>query len=568
MPRQRLARIHVATSNMITQLKAFLNRIILGFPALVWLKLKLKFYLGPRRKIKKQLRCTGNRNIRKPSDVRPKRILIPLIETQHYQIYQMFILAKALQLRGMEVKILLCGSRLDGCETKSVRTANIKDPCLRCRFHYRHLVPLFDVPIVLLSDLITHEEVQSLREIAATVTADYPAHYEYKGIDIIPMTDGSVTRYYYGAVPSNPEQLETVRREHLTSSMMGIDASERIEKQFSPDIILNNMFVYSVTEPYARYFGNKVGKELFAIAITPADYHSIIINMMDPYKSTERFLRYLEFRGNGILTDPERDALGRLLDLRYNGDITMFKENGYFNKGQNVNDLLSIDKKKKNIFLFSNVYWDLGMSESGRIFSDIILWVLQTIEILKDQDDIHLYIKPHPAERFDSASSLKGIEDCIREALRQLPKNVTIISPELKITTYDLFPYIDLGIVYNSTLGLEMLLKNIPVVLTGDAPYGRLGLAHEPRTLEEYEKMLVGDIEPIIPDKNKVELFAYFYFIKHYIPWNLTERAYDDRFKGYAFESLDDILPGKNKYLDHICSCILDSQNTVIESWQ
>ena len=205
------------------------------------------------------------------------------------------------------------------------------------------------------------------------------------------------------------------------------------------------------------------------------------------------------------------------------------------------------------------------MSETGQLFDSVINFVLQTIEIVKDRKDTHLYIKTHPGEKFDSAPSLKTIEDFIYEKYDKLPDNITLILPKHKISPYDLFPYVDLGLVYNSTIGLEMLLCGIPIVITAKSPYGRLGFAHEPSTIEEYKKILSGEIPTIIHNKDDVEMFAYFYFIKFCIPWNMTERAYFDDFKGYTFKSLDDILPDKDKYLDHLCECILEDK--LPESW-
>ena len=482
-------------------------------------------------------------------------------------MYQMFLIAKALQLRGAEVKILLCGSRLDGCETKSVKNKKLKDPCLNCRFNHKYLTTMYGLDFIQISDFVSQEKAESLRNIATNIASNYPQEYFYKNIDIIPMVNDSVIRYYYGAVPSDIHQLTETRMKHLTSSMIGIEAAGKIDEAFTPNIVLNNMFAYSVTEPYYKYYSKKGGAKLFSMTITPFDYHGIVINIMEFYMSSNRFLRYLEYRGNNRLTKDEKESLTQIIDARFKGQISIFKDLGCFESNHDVEKILKINRSKKNIFLFPSVYWDLGMSESGQLFNDVISWVLKTIDIVKDHDDIHLYIKPHPAEKYDSTPSLKGIEDYIFEAYPVLPENIRIILPEYKIKPYDLFPYIDLGLVYNGTLGLEMMLQNIPIVITGKAPYGRLGLAQEPQTIEEYDKILFGEVDTILPDRGDLELFAYFYLIRTNIPWNLTERAYADNFKGYTFNSLEDILPGKNKYLDHICNCILNSQNTVIEGW-
>jgi len=549
---------------MVKTIKIKINRILLQFPFLLRFKLRVKFAWKLKKILKKQLRPINRQYIRRP-DEKSKRILLPQIETSHYQYYQMFILAKALQLRGAEVKILLCDSRLDGCEMKSVKNLKFKDPCIYCRFNYQHTVSMYGIDILKLSELISQSEVESFGKIAASIVEDYPSENFYNGINIIPIVNDSLTRYYYGAVPSGGERLKGVRKKHLISSMIGIEAAERIDKFFSPDIILNNMFIYSVAEPYYKYFGKNGHTELFTVSITPFNYHSVVFNIMELYKSPNRYLRYLEARGNNLLAREEKLELQKFVESRFRGESDIFREYGCFESKDNIDEIFKFDETKRNIFLFSSVFWDVGMSESGQLFNDVIAWVLQTIEILKNRDDINLYIKPHPAEKYDSTTSLKGIADYIYDRYPILPENITLILPEMKIKTYELFPYIDLGIVYNGTLGLEMLLCDIPVIITGKAPYGRIGFAHEPLTLEEYRKILFGEISPIIPNKSEVELFAYFYFIKTQIPWNLTKRAYADNFNGYTFDSLEEILPGKNKYLDHICDCIL--KDKPFECW-
>jgi len=549
---------------MVKKIKIKINQVLMQFPFLLWVKLKVKFVCKLKKVLEKQLRPINASYLSRPAE-KLKRILLPQIETSHYQYYQMFILAKALQLRGAEVKILLCGSRLDGCEIKSVKNIKFMDPCIYCRFNHKHIVSMYGIDILRLSELISQTKVKYFSEIAASIVENYPSNFSFNDINIIPMVDESVIRHYYGFVPSGGEDLKEVRKKHLVSSMIGIEAARNIDKVFSPDVVLNNMFAYSVTEPYHKYFGKKGHTELFSVSITPYNYYSVVLNIMELYKSPDRYLQYLEGRGNKRLTCEEKLELQDFVGMRLRGESDVFREYDCFASKSNIDKILGIDATKRNVFLFSSVFWDVGMSDSGRLFHDVINWVLQTIEILKNQDYIHLYIKPHPAEKYDSSASLKGVADYIYDKYPVLPNNVTLILPEMKIKPYELFPYIDLGVVYNGTLGLEMLLYDVQIVITGKAPYGGLGFAHEPLTLEEYRKILLGEINPIIPDKGEVELFAYFYFIKTQIPWTLTKRAYADDFKGYTFDSLEDILPGKNKYLDHICDCIL--KDKPLECW-
>ncbi len=549
---------------MIKSVKTFLISILLRFPSLMWLRLWLKYNFKLKGKLQKQLQFASPQSNGKAT-AKLKKILLIQNETQHYQMYQMFVLCKALEMRGGEIKIIVCNSYLDGCETKNVRSYKMKDPCLNCRFNLKHVLPSFGLNLVEPADFISPDEREELRGKAASISQNYPSQHRYKDIDIIPMTNASVERFFFGSVTSDEALLAEVRKNHLTTSMMGIEIAERLYETYQPDIVMNSMYVYSVAEPYYRFF-KKNGVQLTTISITPVDYYGIMVNMMDLYEDQSRFSRYVQFRGNNKLDDKERKTLKELVDARFKGETDMFKGFGYFGRNENIRDIISIDENKRNIFLFSNVLWDIG--ELGVLFPGIAEWVIETIEMIKDKDNIHLYIKPHPGEKYDSFSSLKGIEDIIREKYPKMPENVTIIRPELKIKPYDLFQYIDLGVVFYGTLGLEMLLQGIPVLVAAQPPYSGMGLAYEPQTIMEYRKILLGEAEPMNADKEMIELFAYFYFLKTSIPWNLTKQAYDDsRFDGFSFNSLDDLAPGKNKYLDHVCNCILNPENTVIEGW-
>ena len=86
--------------------------------------------------------------------------------------------------------------------------------------------------------------------------------------------------------------------------------------------------------------------------------------------------------------------------------------------------------------------------------------------------------------------------------------------------------------------------------------------------MDAYRAALLGETASSEIDRDQLELFAYFYFIRTGIPWKLTMRAYDDHnFGGFTISSLEDLEKGRDPYLDHLCNCILDPDNTVTEAW-
>lgn len=497
------------------------------------------------------------------------RVLVPLIETAHYQHFQILLLAKALQMRGAEVKVLICGQALDGCEVKSIRNEGSPDPCWKCRFNERNALPLFDLDVLRLADVVSEPEREAMRQEAARLVEPASAPLVRGGVSLDQSINDSVTRYYYGALPYDQAAIRRVRQAHTTAALLSLEVAQRIDAQWRPDVVLTHMYCYAEWEPFFEHY-RRQGNRFRSVSVTPFDYHSLVFSGFELFQSTERFQRYVRSRARPTLEPHERRALEEFVAVRSSGRAKIFRDYGYFEPAADraaLERTLGAEPGKRRIFLFSNVHWDVGMSACAGIFADTLDWVLETIELVRNEPSCHLYIKPHPAEVFDSSTSLKGVAQVVRERYPVLPANVTIIEPQWKVNTYELFGLIDVGVIFNGTLGLEMMLAGIPVVSTGRTTHHGLGLANEPQSLDEYRRLLTGQSAPRRAEREPLELFAYFYFIRTLIPWRLTKQVYGDDFDGFTISDLRDLQPGRDPWLDHLCGCILDPTETVAEAW-
>jgi hypothetical protein len=559
-------------------LKGFLKKLvpdgirswIVGLPFVANMRYRLFHHLVIRPRLRRQLSFLDSAAVAKPPATRRKKILVPLIETSHYQHFHVLILAKALQLRGADVRVLICGQSLDGCEIKSVRNSHVGDACWRCRFNEHHALREFGLSTVRLSDVLSARDREELRITAQSLMYEERPGLTRHGVALDQAVNDSVTRYFYGAIPHDRSRIAAVRRDHVASALMSIEAARRLDDEWSPDVVLTHMYCYSPWEPFFKYFQQRGGR-FQSVSISQFDFRSLVLSSFELFESTERFERYVATRTRSVLAQHERDALQAFLAERMGGNSQIFRQDGYFDTmadGASVAQRLTIDRSKRNIFLFSNVYWDVGLSDCGALYKDVLAWVLETIELVRDRPDCHLYVKPHPAEVFDSSSSLKGVSQIIRERYPVLPSNVTVIEPEWKINTYQLFSFIDAGVIFNGTIGLEMMLAAIPVISTGRTTYQGLDFATEPDTVEQYRDALLGVSAPRALDRERLELFAYFYFLRTLIPWRLTKQSYGDDFDGFTIDALEDLKPGRDPYLDHLCTCILDRKAAVAEAWQ
>jgi hypothetical protein len=542
----------------------FLN-VLRGYYFIIRMRHRYNYWMSIRPRLKRPL---ANNHAPK-CNASGLKVLIPLIETNHYQYLQILVVAKVLQLRGAQVKVVLCGQALDGCEIKSVRTEHDQDPCWTCRYNEHNVVPLFGLETVLLKEILAGDELYEIDTEISQVNSSGQKAIVKGGINLTQCIEDSIVRYFYGGLPNDPLVQNKVWLAHAKTAIISAHVAKRIDQTWAPDIVFNNMGGYSTWEPYCRYF-ERHGNRFSTVSVTAYDYNCVRFNLPNLLQSSLRFQRYIETRDQQKLTEKERSTLIQFLEKRFSGQSQIFRDMGAFHASasgsRSIRTRLGYRPDKRNVFIFPNVHWDVGLSDNGALYSNVIDWVLDTIELSKRLDNCHVYIKPHPAEVF-GISSIKGISHFIKEKYPVLPSNITVIEPEWMLKPYDLFEFIDLGVIFTGTLGLEMMLSHIPVVSTGLTSYKGLGFASEPESRDEYFKVLNGDIKLPPFDRDVVELFAYFYFIRTLIPWVLTKQAYDDNFDGFTFKSLDDLKPGKNPHLDHLCNCILDPVNTVPEAW-
>jgi hypothetical protein len=125
--------------------------------------------------------------------------------------------------------------------------------------------------------------------------------------------------------------------------------------------------------------------------------------------------------------------------------------------------------------------------------------------------------------------------DVVRQVLPQLPENIHLIGPREPVNTYDLVEVADLGLVYTTTVGLEMAMSGLPVIVAGQTHYRGRGFTIDPDSWVSYFKQM-GQILPkpsaFRLTREQVELawrYAYRFFFDYPrpFPWHLV-RLWED----------------------------------------
>jgi hypothetical protein len=199
--------------------------------------------------------------------------------------------------------------------------------------------------------------------------------------------------------------------------------------------------------------------------------------------------------------------------------------------GERVRTLLNLDHRPV-LLLATNVIGD-SLTLGRQVFSDSMTeWIDITVKYLAGRTDIQFVIRIHPGELVTKGPS---VADVVLRALSiantaDLPEHIHLIPADAKINTYDIVEIADLGLVYTTTVGMEMVMSGIPVIAVGNTHYRAKGFTLDPDTWAAYFELLGKTLENPMkfnPTKKQVELawnYAYRFFFEypHAFPWHVV----------------------------------------------
>jgi hypothetical protein len=184
------------------------------------------------------------------------------------------------------------------------------------------------------------------------------------------------------------------------------------------------------------------------------------------------------------------------------------------------------------ILLATNVIGD-SLTLGRQIFSDSMTdWLERTLRFFADRKQYQLVLRIHPGEQITKGPSVANL---VKRVFPQLPEHIHLVAAADKINTYDLVEIADLGIVYTTTVGLEMAMSGVPVLVIGRTHYRGKGFTLDPDSWEAYYSLLdklIAQPDSYRMDKDQVDLAwnyacRFFFEYPHPFPWHLL-KMWDD----------------------------------------
>jgi hypothetical protein len=478
-------------------------------------------------------------------------------------------IAQSLQLRGATVRFATCGGDLPICELQWGARLS-PNGCFRCYNYVHDYTGLAGFSSISVRERVDDAEIKQVVETVRQM--DFKSLRNFKWLDLalgqyaLPPARWVLRT---GKLEKHPAARE-VLQDFVESAIRLVSGLRRVLEEYRPDVLvlLNGMFMEErVAHELAKRLNIRVvlyevGRQADSVFFS----HNIAACRYDISQSWSS-------RQETLLSAGQKARLGQLLGDRSRGDgvVEQYWKETLSSKSV-LQERLGLYDGRPLATLFTNVTWDTSVQERDTVFVDLFDWLETSIQLFLQHPEWDLVIRVHPAEtQLPERQSADLVTEIIAESLGDLPSNVRVIPPDQPLNSYALMQLATIGLVYASTIGLEMACAGVPVIVASDAHYASKGFTFDIRQREDYAslvaRLMSGDLPASSDERRELACrYAYHFFVRRTLPMEIMtyKNRYKDRLR-LLYGSLDDLQPGNSHTMDVICRGVLDGSEFEID---
>jgi len=260
------------------------------------------------------------------------------------------------------------------------------------------------------------------------------------------------------------------------------------------------------------------------------------------------------------LDEKNKKKLVDYIASRASGTNDWIKFNEGKGDGENIASKLHLDLNKPVIGLLTNVAWDAQLHYPANAFSNMIDWIIFTVEYFMGRPDLQLLIRVHPAELTGHLRSRQLVTNEIKKAFPNLTSNIFIIDSNNPANTYEAMKLCNSVIIYGTKMGVELSTMGLPVIVAGEAWIRNKGITNDIINKEDYlEKLNSLPIRQKLSKDNieRAVKYAYHFFYRRMIPVSFLKDTGGVPKYMINVKGIKDLEPGNCKGFDTICNGIL-----------
>jgi hypothetical protein len=484
------------------------------------------------------------------------------------------VLAAAVRLRGANVFVLSCDESLPACELNALgngepdagefgsgdwRTAR-RAMCQTCMVLLGESHTLPGCEHVSLAAFARPGDVDAAHRLSAGVSLGELRDFVYGGIHVGEHAYSSLLRTTLRGVPVDDERTRFLARRLLAACIVLVDRAGRLFDHVRPDCYVAESGIYVSAGVYCEIARSR-NVRVVVHGLPPRkgtvwlshgmSYHQALIQA--PNKHWEG----LQMTGGRARTADEYLAQKHFVAR----DYASYHVDAVRDESK-IREALGLDERPI-ISVYTNILWDAQLYYRFNVFSNMLEWLFETIRYYARRPDLQLVIRLHPAEAPGGLPTNQPLAPELDRAFPTLPENVRVVRPESKVSSYALGAMSSAALVYGARVGVELVMLGTPVIVAGEAFMRGKGFTFDPTTREEYFALLGRAHElPRVSeaDRERARKWYYYYFFRLMMPFPFCDSEGQKGFapSRLAFQSLEELLPGRSPVLDRACQGIMD----------
>lgn len=479
--------------------------------------------------------------------------------------------AAALKLRGQKVHAIICDGIFDACVkreiTDQIPVAEWAKSCARCKKHCSKTLTQFGIEHSFIGDYVSASELQKAHEMSRSETFSTIGEMQHRDIVFGENVRSSIIRYLQGHdLPNDPDLVPAYAFSGLVSATAASNALDKLKPSrvfmshgsyvdWGPALHISVERKIPVTAWMASYLPSR-----FYFRHIPDRVHIDFHNMSDAAWGEVSAQQ---------LTEEQSEKLNRFMDDRYkrNASFDMPHLEGYLGKKDEIRLRYDLSSEKPVWGILAHINWDAVCDYAPMLYDSFDEWMIETINIAIEDPSVQWLIKIHPAEAWDNRLGT-GVEALVRDTFPKLPENIKLFSARENISPLDFFELVDGAITVYGTPGLELAMKGRPVILAGDAHYGKKGFTYDAHNRQAYTDLVkrAASIGPL--KESQVDLamvYAYCYFFSRQVPISAVFNS-NNKWWGFQIGKRESLLPGRDPAIDFICERTLDGKDFIMSA--
>jgi hypothetical protein len=480
--------------------------------------------------------------------------------------WEMTIL-QALKLRGAEVEYVLCDGLYTDCDQFWGAVApRPQNACSMCQMQVVNLVHQMGMDFHWLGRYLQTDEGREAKRWSDALADDELLTASYGEWHIAQWVRTSVQSHFRAnEIDVSRPAVAKVMRSYLASGLVACFALDRLLDEQAPDVFL--------------LFNGRQSSTRVALELAKSKGVRTVVHERGPRNETLRMVenetcaslepirQFWADWGDVPLTAEELEQTASFMAGREHGrDLSWTQFTSTVQPLDEVRAALRLRADRPVWALFTSSDDEVsGEADWASPFPTQRDWVARTIEYARRNPQIDLVIRVHPntGSKRSTGANRKQLQE-MRALAENLPPNVRMVDPEDEISSYSLMDIAAVGLVWVSTVGLEMACKGKSVVVAaGNQVHGTsfVTTVVDTDAYEDTLDPLLGlAADAVSADVRRLALrFAYGAFFRIGIDFPLV-RMTTPRDSELAYASLDALQPGRDAGLDRCARIVLDGE--------